>query len=107
MNNKEKISIGDIVQFNKIVKGQRQGVEKELYKVVGDFREFKNQVCSFGFTYNFFICTIITCMLLVTIVSDFMYYYISDRVLVIGSLALLAVNYYFLTVAYTAKYIPL
>ena len=52
----------------------------------------------FGFTYNFFICTIITCMLLVTIVSDFMYYYISDRVLVIGSLALLAVNYYFLTI---------
>lgn len=34
MNNKEKIGIGDIVQFNKIVKGQRQGVEKELYKVV-------------------------------------------------------------------------
>lgn len=34
MNNKEKISIGDIVQFNKIVKGKIQGVEKELYKVV-------------------------------------------------------------------------
>lgn len=30
----KKIGIGDIVQFNKIVKGQRQGVEKELYKVV-------------------------------------------------------------------------
>ena len=27
--------------------------QEELYKVVGDFREFKNQVCSFGFTYNF------------------------------------------------------
>lgn len=34
MNNKEKIIIGDIVQFNKIVKGKIQGVEKELYKVV-------------------------------------------------------------------------
>lgn len=52
----------------------------------------------FGFTINFFIATIITCMLLVTIVSDFMYYYISDRVLIIGSLALLAVNYYFLDI---------
>ena len=53
----------------------------------------------FGFTINFFIATIITCMLLVTIVSDFMYYYISDRVLIIGSLALLAVNYYFLNMS--------
>lgn len=29
------------------------GPQEELYKVVGDFREFKNQVCSFGFTFNF------------------------------------------------------
>lgn len=29
------------------------GPQEELYKVVGDFRKFKNQVCSFGFTYNF------------------------------------------------------
>ncbi len=49
----------------------------------------------FDFTANFFVATIISCMLLVTIVSDFMYYYISDRVLLIGSFALLAVNYYF------------
>ena len=27
--------------------------QEEMYKVVGDFKEFKNQVCSFGFTYNF------------------------------------------------------
>lgn len=27
--------------------------QEEMYKMVGDFREFKNQVCSFGFTYNF------------------------------------------------------
>ena len=27
--------------------------QEELYKVVGDFKEFKNQICSFGFTYNF------------------------------------------------------
>lgn len=30
-----------------------QGPQEELYKVVSDFREFKNQICSFGFTYNF------------------------------------------------------
>lgn len=29
------------------------GPQEELYKVVSDFREFKNQICSFGFTYNF------------------------------------------------------
>jgi hypothetical protein len=28
-------------------------VQEELYKVVGDFRQFKDQICSFGFTYNF------------------------------------------------------
>ena len=49
----------------------------------------------FDFTADFFVATIISCMLLVTIVSDFLYYYISDRVLLIGSFALLAVNYYF------------
>ena len=27
--------------------------QEEMYKMIGDFREFKNQVCSFGFTYNF------------------------------------------------------
>jgi len=29
------------------------GPQEELYKVVGDFKEFKNQICAFGFTYNF------------------------------------------------------
>ena len=29
------------------------GPQEELYKVVSDFKEFKNQICSFGFTYNF------------------------------------------------------
>lgn len=27
--------------------------QEELYKVVGDFKEFKNQICSFGLTFNF------------------------------------------------------
>lgn len=29
------------------------GPQEELYAMIGDFREFKNQVCSFGFTFNF------------------------------------------------------
>lgn len=29
------------------------GPQEELYRTIGDFREFKNQVCSFGFTFNF------------------------------------------------------
>ena len=29
------------------------GPQEELYKTIGDFREFKNQICSFGFTFNF------------------------------------------------------
>ena len=41
----------------------------------------------FKFTMPFFILTIITCMLLVTMVSDFKYYYISDRVLIISLIA--------------------
>ena len=51
----------------------------------------------FGFTINFFISTIFTCMLIVTIVSDFLYYYISDRVLVISLILLVASNIYFLS----------
>lgn len=29
------------------------GPQEELYRTIGDFREFKNQICSFGFTFNF------------------------------------------------------
>jgi len=29
------------------------GPQEEMYKVVGDFKEFKNQICSFGLTFNF------------------------------------------------------
>lgn len=49
----------------------------------------------FGFNINFFISIILTCILTVTIVSDFEYYYISDRVLLIGYVFLLIVLYYF------------
>ena len=50
----------------------------------------------FGFTLNFFISTILVCILIVTIVSDFKYYYISDRVLIISYILLLVVKFIFL-----------
>ena len=28
-------------------------LQTDIYQIFGDFKEFKNQVCSFGFTYNF------------------------------------------------------
>ena len=50
----------------------------------------------FKFDMYFFVATIMTCVLIVTIVSDFEYYYISDRVLVISSLSLVIVSFAFL-----------
>ena len=50
----------------------------------------------YGFDMNFFVTTILTCVLIVTIVSDFEYYYISDRVLVISAICLLIVFFIFL-----------
>lgn len=47
----------------------------------------------FKFDLNFFVATILTCMLIVTIVSDFESYYISDRILVIGGLLLIGVAF--------------
>ena len=43
----------------------------------------------FGFSMNFFISTIITCALMVTIVSDFLYFYISDRVLILSGIGII------------------
>ncbi len=51
----------------------------------------------FDFDLNFFISTILTCVLITTIVSDFKYYYISDRVLIVSGLCLLVVLYIFLS----------
>lgn len=45
----------------------------------------------FGFSERFFLIIIITCALIVTIVSDFLYYYISDRVLIISHICVLVV----------------
>ena len=43
----------------------------------------------FGFSMNFFISTIITCTLMVTVVSDFLYFYISDRVLILSGIGII------------------
>lgn len=43
----------------------------------------------FGFSMNFFISTIIICALMVTVVSDFLYFYISDRVLMLSGIGII------------------
>ncbi len=43
----------------------------------------------FGFTSNFFISCILTCILTATIVSDFKYYYISDRIIFTGLIGII------------------
>ena len=57
----------------------------------------------YGFTANFFITTIISCVLVVTIVSDFLYYYISDRVLVISTILLIIILYIFNDATFVLK----
>lgn len=59
----------------------------------------------YDFSLEFFISTILVCMLLVTIISDFLYYYISDRVLIISALLLLIVRYVYLGVNDTIMYL--
>ena len=51
----------------------------------------------FGFTEKFFLIIILTCALIVTIVSDFLYYYISDRVLVMSYMSIIVVYLAFRT----------
>lgn len=50
----------------------------------------------FGFSLDFFISIILVCVLITIIISDFLYYYISDRVLIIGAIAVLIVLFIFL-----------
>ncbi|MEG1850916.1 MAG: prepilin peptidase [Bacilli bacterium] len=49
----------------------------------------------YGCSYNFFISIILCSALSITLVSDFYYYYISDRVLVISSVLLIICNIIF------------
>jgi prepilin signal peptidase PulO-like enzyme (type II secretory pathway) len=50
----------------------------------------------FKFDINFFISTILACVFIVTLVSDFKYYYISDRVLIMGAVLLIIVMFIFM-----------
>ncbi len=52
---------------------------------------FVSSYLLFGFSERFFLIIILSCALIVTIVSDFLYYYISDRVLIISHISLLVV----------------
>ena len=66
-----------------------------LCEVMGMFLFAFNYIL-FRFNIEFFIATILSSVLIVTIVSDFEYYYISDRVLVISSLFLLITYFCFM-----------
>ncbi len=50
----------------------------------------------FGFSLNFYISSVLSCILIVTIISDIIYYYISDRVLIIGELLIILSMYFYL-----------
>ena len=50
----------------------------------------------YGFSMYFFISMVFTCLLIVTIVSDFEYYYISDRFLILSYIIILIVNFHYL-----------
>lgn len=50
----------------------------------------------FGFSMNFYISTILSCVLIVTLVSDFLYFYISDRVIILSTIAEIIVLFIYL-----------
>lgn len=59
----------------------------------------------FGFTIKFFLAIILISALSVTIISDFVYYYISDRVIIISLIAVLIANLCFYGIS--TIYIPI
>lgn len=75
--------------------GEKIGFIYFICEVLG-FILFPLNYLLFGFNLDFYISTILVCVLIVTIVSDFKYYYISDRVLIISGLCLLVVLYIFM-----------
>lgn len=66
---------------------------------------FLSSYLYFGFGEEFFIMIVLVSMLLVTIVTDFKYYYISDRVIVIGTLLILGIYIYYIGIKETLFYI--
>ena len=65
-----------------------------ICEVVGAIMFAVNYIL-FKFNMEFFIATVLTCVLIVTLVSDFEYYYISDRVLVLSVIALITIYFIF------------
>ena len=59
----------------------------------------------FGLSKEFFIMIVLVSMLLVTIVTDFKYYYISDRVIIIGTILILGIYIYYIGIKETSVYI--
>ena len=57
---------------------------------------FLSSYIYFGISKNFFILIILSSALLVTIVTDFKYYYISDRVILLSSISVLITYIYYL-----------
>lgn len=57
----------------------------------------------FGFTKDFIILIVLVSALMITLVTDLEYFYISDRVIVISSLIILLVYMYFDGISYASK----
>lgn len=57
----------------------------------------------FGFTKDFIILIVLVSALMITLVTDLEYFYISDRVIVISSLIILLVYLYFDGISYASK----
>ena len=66
---------------------------------------FLSSYLYFGLTKEFFIMIVLVSMLLVTIVTDFKYYYISDRVIIIGTILILGIYIYYIGIKETSVYI--
>ncbi len=64
-----------------------------LCEILGAFL-FALNYYLFKFTPQFFMATIIDCLFIVTMVSDFLYYYISDRMLILSGLLMLGCLYF-------------
>lgn len=74
---------------------QKIGFIYFLCEVIGAVLFALNYIL-FKFDLNFFLATIMTCVLIVTMVSDFEYYYISDRVLIISGMLIILVSFIFM-----------
>ncbi len=74
---------------------EKIGVIYFICEVLG-FVLFALNYILFKFNLEFFVSTIISCVLIVTIVSDFKYYYISDRVIIISAMLILLSYFIFL-----------